>query len=96
MTSRERGPILEIMTKVPVIHIEQGAGLKLWCQHCDLTMKPKREFLSEWRDTRYESARCTACGKEIAGIVVKNKRGVGPDEEFRERRGCSSAGLVPA
>lgn len=80
MTSPKKRPILKLMTKVPVIHVDEGKGLKLWCEWCDLTMKPKREFLSEWRDTRYESARCTACGKEIAGIVVRNKRGVGPDE----------------
>lgn len=68
------------MTKVPVIHIEEGAGLKLVCQFCDLAMKPRREFLSEWRNLRYESARCQSCGKEIAGIVVRAKKGVGPDE----------------
>ncbi len=79
LTNAREGPILRKMTKVPVIHIEDGAGIKLVCQHCDHSGSPERVFLSDWRDLRYESARCRGCQKEIAGIVVRKKRGVGPD-----------------
>lgn len=72
------------MTKVPIIHIEEGAGLKLVCPYCGEIGSPRREFLSDWRDLRYESARCKGCGKEIMGIVIRmrgNKRGEGSDGE---------------
>ena len=58
-----------------MVHVEEGAGLKLVCQFCGKVGAPNREFLSKWRDIRYESARCPGCGKEIAGIVVRGKKG---------------------
>jgi hypothetical protein len=61
-----------VVTKVPVITIEEDAEpLKLWCEWCDVCETPHREFLSEYRDCRYEGASCPRCGKQIAGLVVK-------------------------
>jgi hypothetical protein len=63
------------MTKIPVVHIEEGAELKLVCQHCDYAGDPKREFLSQSENFTFETARCRKCQKEIAGIVVREKEG---------------------
>ena len=58
-------------TKVPVIRIREGDGLRLCCEWCGECVEPRREFLSEYRDLRYEGAACPKCGKQIAGLVVE-------------------------
>lgn len=59
-------------TVVPVLQINEGQEeFKLWCEWCDACEVPHREFLSEYRDVRYEDARCPRCNKQIAGLVVK-------------------------
>lgn len=67
------------MTKVPVIHIEEGRELWLWCEWCHKTTEPKRSFLGKSdMGFDYEDAACASCGKQIAGIVVEKKKEVGP------------------